>query len=252
MTRTCLATPEEPGDSGDQAKDAFAEFERACQALSDLIYQPGSYKQATYMDAVVADYGVDCIDTLKVYQVKTTINIYNDLGDAVREDPFAHEIRKSLLAHYDHRKRGWRTHVSPQNLTHLAALLAGRERAAVVCEWCSHLSGETGRGLPEDRQVREAAGFVLAAIRFRLQDTADCAWRPVDALLASRTLSNLFVFFATLVMALFFVHHGGSGALAGNLEGMAVVWASAFGVIHVGRKWRDVKPPEHKPRKGSQ
>ena len=65
-------------------------------------------------------------------------------------------------------------------------------------EWCAHLAGETGAGLPEGRQVREAAGFVLAAMRCRFQDLADLLWQPVDALLASRELSSLVVLLPTL------------------------------------------------------
>jgi hypothetical protein len=106
--------------------------------------------------------------------------------------------------------------------------------------------------LPEGRQVREAAGFVLAAIRYRLQDIVDFAWKPVDTVLASRRLSNLFVLLATLGIVAIYLHHGGVYELADNLEGVAVAWGAAFGLIHVGRQWRGVKPPERKPRKSGE
>ena len=143
----------------------------------------------------------------------------------------------------------WRFAVSPQRLTRLAMLIAGRQRTDVCCEWRSHLAGETGAGLPEGRQVREAAGFVLAAIQYRVQDIVGFAWKPVDTVLASRALSNLFVLLATLLVVMVHVHHGGLYELADNLEGVGVVWGAAFGLIHIGRQWRDVKPPERKPRR---
>lgn len=167
-----------------------------------------------------------------------------------REDFFAEAFRVLQLA--QPRKHAWYARISPQKLTSLAVLLAGRERAALATEWRSHLSGETGSGLPSDRQVREAAGFVLAAIRCRLQDaagsTAGFVLRPVDSVLVSRTLSNLFVLLATLAVVTIYIRHGGIYELADNLEGVAVVWGAAFGLIHVGRQWRDVKPPKRKPR----
>jgi hypothetical protein len=43
---------------------------------------------------------------------------------------------------------------------------------------------------------------------------------------------------------------GGLYGLADNIGGVAVIFFTALGVIHVGRKVRDVKPPERKPRRG--
>jgi hypothetical protein len=145
--------------------------------------------------------------------------------------------------------RLWYSRVSPQRLAGFAVFIAGRERADLGCEWRAHLSGETGRGLSPDRQVREAAGFLCAAIRYRLQDAADSAWRSVDAALASRGVSNLFVLLATLSVSVLFIRQGGVNGLADNLGSVAVVWGACFGLVHVGRQWRGVKPPEHKPRK---
>jgi hypothetical protein len=146
--------------------------------------------------------------------------------------------------------------------------IAGHEREAVSSEWQSHLSGETGAGLSADRQVREAAGFVLAAVRCRLHDAADLiwkkadavlaavrrrlrgvaglAWKPVDAALASRALSGLVVLLATLGVSALFIREGGLYGLADHLEAVAVAWGAAMGLVHVGRQWSDVKPPERK------
>jgi hypothetical protein len=80
-------------------------------------------------------------------------------------------------------------------LTNLTVFLAGQKRRSLGNEWRSHLCGETGRGLARNDQIRAARGFLWAAVRYRLQDAADLAWRPADAVLRSRTLSNLTVWF---------------------------------------------------------
>jgi hypothetical protein len=164
----------------------------------------------------------------------------------------AHQLEAHQLVSATPGTLPWYARVSPQRLTGIAVFLAGRKRAALGCEWRSHLSGETGAGLPHDRQVREAAGFLLAALRYRLRDAADFAWQPVDALLASRDLSNLWVLLATLSVVVVFIRHGGLYELADNLGSVAVIWGAAFGGIHVGRKWRGVKPPKHEPRRKRQ
>jgi hypothetical protein len=106
--------------------------------------------------------------------------------------------------------------------------------------------------LPEGRQVREASGFVLAAVRYRLQDLADLLWQPADAVLASRELSSLFVLLATLSVSVLFIRQGGLYGLADHLEEVAVAGGWAYALIRIGRWWRDVKPPKRKPRRKSE
>lgn len=141
--------------------------------------------------------------------------------------------------------------VSAQRITDLAGLLAGRKRTDVRDEWRAHLSGEVGQELPAWRKFRAALGFVLAALRYRFQDVTDLAWRPVDNLLASRDFSNVAVLLATLSVVVIFIREGGLYGLADHLESVAVVWGASLGVIHVGRQWRGVKPPEREQRRRS-
>ena len=54
---------------------------------------------------------------------------------------------------------------SARCLTRIAALLAGPKGTALSAEWASHLSGETGTGLPSRRQARDALGFVASAVQ---------------------------------------------------------------------------------------
>jgi hypothetical protein len=119
-------------------------------------------------------------------------------------------------------------------------------------EWRSHLAGETGAGLPEGRQVRAAAGFVRAAVQYRLQDLADLLWRPVDGILASREFSSLVVLLSTLWTSVLFIREGGLYGLADHLEDVAVVSGLAYWLIRVGRRWRDVKPSKRKPPRENQ
>jgi hypothetical protein len=140
--------------------------------------------------------------------------------------------------------------VTSQKLTGLAVFLAGNKRADLSAEWRSHLSGESGAGLPSRRQPREAAGFVVAAVRYRVNDLAEAAWKPVDTVLESRELSNLVVVLMTLVISVYFLRRRGVYGVADHLEDIAVVSGSTYAAIHALRKYRDVKPPKRKPRRG--
>ena len=139
--------------------------------------------------------------------------------------------------------------VSPEQLTNLAVFFAGPGRSSLLNEWRSHLSGETGRGLARKDQIHAARGFLLAAIRYRLQDAAGLAWRPVDALLGSRALSNLFVMIPTAMVALSILRHEGTLGVLTSAESISAIAAGLYGLVRVSRWWRDVKPPEPKARR---
>jgi hypothetical protein len=145
--------------------------------------------------------------------------------------------------------RPWYARISPQRLTGIAVFIAGRGRADLGEEWRAHLCEQIGSGLPADQQAIEAAEFVRAAVLCRAEDVEDWLWGSVDAVLASRWMSSLFVLLAMVGIVVVFIRQGGLYGLADNIGGVAVVFATALGVIHVGRKVRDVKPPERKPRR---
>ena len=129
-------------------------------------------------------------------------------------------------------------------LTGLAAWLAGPKRPALRDEWRAHLAGESGHDPVTWPKVRQALGFVVSGIRFRLADAADLAWRPVDAVLASRILSNLFVWGPVIVTLFAIVHHDGRFGLVADDQDPVALGAFLYGVIRTGRWWRRVKPPE--------
>jgi hypothetical protein len=139
--------------------------------------------------------------------------------------------------------------VPVQRLTSVAAFLAGRKRGGLHDEWQSHLSGEDGRGLAKKGQLLAACGFIRAALRCRVQDALELAWRPVDAVLRSRILSNLVVGIPLLAAVLAVVRHDGLYGLVANAENLTALVGGAYGTIRLGRWWRGVKPPKHQPRR---
>ena len=138
--------------------------------------------------------------------------------------------------------------LSVSNLTGLAALLAGRGRLALRDEWRAHLAGESGHDPVTWRKVRQALGFVASAVQYRLADAADLAWRPADAVLCSRTLSNLFVWGPVALVLVAIVRHDGGFGLVADIQDPAALGAFLYGVIRTGRWYRDIKPPDPKAR----
>jgi hypothetical protein len=139
--------------------------------------------------------------------------------------------------------------ISARCLTRMAVLVAGPKRAALCAEWASHLSGETGAGLPSRRQARDALGFVASASRCRCSDAIDAAWTPVDAVLRSRTLSNLFTLVPSALTALILFLDGGIIGLLGRAESVSAIYLALYALVLAGRKYRGVKPPEPKARR---
>src|ERR1035441_206566 len=83
-----------------------------------------------------------------------------------------------------------------ENIRRLARFKRLKERARKVVEGAI-------------RRAREAAGVVAASVLYRLHDVADAAWRPVDAVLARRELSNLVATIPTLAAGLLVMRDGG-------------------------------------------
>jgi hypothetical protein len=134
----------------------------------------------------------------------------------------------------------------------MASLLAGRRRAALRDEWHTHLAGHSGHDPASWQKVKDARGFVVAAIRCRCSDAAEAAWTPVDAILKSRTLSNLFVLIPTLVDALFIFHRDGLDEVLRSMESIVKAGALLYGLILAGRWYRNVKPSAPKRRRSAE
>lgn len=141
-----------------------------------------------------------------------------------------------------------RPSAAAKGIARLAGLLAGSRRESLRDEWEAHLAGQTGAGLPRIEAITAALGFVAAAIHVRLQDLADLAWCPVDAVISSRELSNLAVAVPTLATAVVSIHGQGLYGIVSNADNIIAGAGAAYGLIRVGRWWRQVQPPKRKKR----
>jgi len=145
--------------------------------------------------------------------------------------------------------RGTLTGLSVQGLTSTAALLAGSKRPAVQAEWVAHIAGESGHDPASWQKVKQASGFLTSAVYYRCSDMAEAIWVPVDVILKSRALSNIFVMIPTMVAGWLVLRHEGTLGLINSAESIAAVAGVLYGLIRTGRWWRDVKPPEPRARR---
>ena len=53
----------------------------------------------------------------------------------------------------------------------------------------------------------------------------------------------------TGLAALILFRHGGTVGLLGSAESVSAIDVTLYGLVRVGRWWRDVKPPEPKARR---
>jgi len=137
-------------------------------------------------------------------------------------------------------------------LTGLAVLLAGRKRAALGEEWRAHLAGESGHDPASWQKARQAAGFVISAIRYRCSDIAEAARAVADAILRSRPLSNLVVIAPTAAAAYLVLRHEGTLGMVKSAESIGTIGGTLYALIRTGRWWRNVKPPAPKARQAKE
>ena len=146
-------------------------------------------------------------------------------------------------------RNGKLARIYARRLTDLAVFIAGRKRLSLREEWSAHLAGNDGRELPPQEKHRAASGFARAAVRYRLRDAYLQAWKPIDAVLGSRPLSNMFVGGPVIVVLVAIVHHDGRFGLVADVQDPVALGAFLYGVIRTGRWWRGVKPPEPKAKR---
>jgi hypothetical protein len=89
-----------------------------------------------------------------------------------------------------------------------------------------------------------AAGFVVAALRCRLDDAADQAWRPIDALVSSWHGSNLAVCLPVTVAVGLILPREGFYGLIDNAENLAVIATAPYLAIKGLRKYRQIDTPK--------
>ncbi|MFE3202230.1 hypothetical protein [Embleya sp. NPDC059237] len=78
--------------------------------------------------------------------------------------------------------------------TRIAAWIAGKARPHLAAEWRDHLTVDPdAHSLGQRVRMVTALGFVVAALRMRVADCVDSAWRPVDWLLRTEARTNTLV-----------------------------------------------------------
>jgi hypothetical protein len=142
--------------------------------------------------------------------------------------------------------------LSVRTLASIAALLSGRRRFAIREEWTAHLAGESGHDQVSWMKVKDAFGFLISAVHFRYSDAAGVAWTPAETILKSRTLSNLSVLIPTATAGYLVLRHEGTLGVVTSAESIAAIASALYGLIRVGRWWRDVRPPEPKARRAKE
>ncbi|MGI5458592.1 hypothetical protein ACQEWB_36580 [Streptomyces sp. CA-249302] len=119
--------------------------------------------------------------------------------------------------------------------TWCAAKLAG-ERRNTLNAWHAHLEGDPANGvvLTRRQQRQYAAGFLRAALQYRLHDIAQPLWRPADWLLSKGSRTNGFIASVVGAQAIYIVDDGGIPAL------VTEIWepCGAFGAgLYVLARW---------------
>jgi hypothetical protein len=124
-------------------------------------------------------------------------------------------------------------HIS-ERATGLAAFVAGKRRN-IGSAWLDDLRGDPEGGdiLTPAQRRRKAAGFLVAAVRFRLHDWLGWAWMPVDWMLRTRSRREGFVAAAVGTQAIYIMQTGGLHVLL--TDGWA--WNAACGGAAWGLTW---------------
>ena len=170
----------------------------------------------------------------------------------IRTERRLHQLHIKALAHRDEaRRRSLLAKISdrlPRQVTGIALKMAGRQRAYLREAWDSDLLNEDGVPLSLPRQLRHVAGYIPAAIRYRLDDLGAVLGRLLDVVLISRrrTYTAAGALFAIPVDMIF--SHAGLYGLVTNAGQLAVFFAALCACVRELRKWRGVGPPEKKNR----
>ena len=137
-------------------------------------------------------------------------------------------------------------------LAALAGRIAGRRHAHLRDAWAADLCGDpeaAGDPPSAHRRMQLAEGFVVAALRCRLDDVVALAWQPVDTLLGSwRGSQTAICLPATVAVGLILSREGLYGLIS-NAENLAVIAAAPYAAIKGLRKYRKIDIPKRPEKK---
>ena len=70
-----------------------------------------------------------------------------------------------------------------------------------------------------------------------------------EAVLKSRHRSNVIVFGPTGIAAIIILRHNGAAGMLASYESIAAIGGTLYGLVRIGRWYRNVKPTEPKARR---
>jgi len=163
--------------------------------------------------------------------------------------PSGEDYRRTLDLLFPPKKHGI-VRLLPNELTGLAAGLAGSRHASDAEAWRAHLLGDfDGRTLTVRRQLGISLGFLGAAVRLRWRDVCQQLCRPVDWAVAkdSRIATLLVLVAASAVASL--RHAGGWARVWEDFEQVGVLVGMVSGAAYGWRKLRGIEPPPPVPQR---
>jgi hypothetical protein len=132
-----------------------------------------------------------------------------------------------------------------RQMTAVALLMAGQRRAYLHDAWRSDLFAQDGQYISIRRQLRHGAGYLIAAVRYRLvNDFGSALGQLLDSVLASRAWTRMVVTCLYAIPVAMVLARQGSYGLVTNAEQFAVLAAGLGAGLRWLRRWRGVEPPK--------
>jgi hypothetical protein len=136
-------------------------------------------------------------------------------------------------------------------MTTISLFLAGRRRAHLRAAWQSDLLTQDGQYISVRRQLRHGAGYLLAAVNYRLvNDLGGVLGRRLDSALVSRTQTRAIVSCLYALPVAMILSRQGFYGLVTNAEQLSILAAALAAGLRWLRSWRGVKPPKRGPESG--
>ena len=132
-----------------------------------------------------------------------------------------------------------------RQMTGVALVIAGHRREYLREAWRADLYGQDGRYLSVKRQLRHGAGYLIAAVKYRLlNDLGGTLVRLLDAMLVSRMWTWTVITCVYAVPVAMILSRQGSYGLIENVGGLAVMAGALGAGLRWLRRWRGVQPPK--------
>jgi hypothetical protein len=133
-------------------------------------------------------------------------------------------------------------------MTGVALFMAGQRRAYLGDAWRSDLLTQDGQYIPIRRQLRHGAGYLIAAVNYRLvNDLGGALGRLLDSVLVSRMWTRTVVTCLYTLPVSMILSRQGLYGLVTNAGQLAILAAGLGAALRWLRRWRGVEPPKREP-----